>query len=173
MNERSDPNALQTEGNRLRARRLGLDTQYEAVVFMHRDCHVCRAEGFSAHTRVLLCNGDQRVIATLYQATGDLVAHDDAALSESAWMRLGRADSETITVEHPAPLDSLSHLRSRIYGHDLGEASFHAIIEDVVDGKYSDIHLSSFLTVCAARALDDREILALTHAMVDVGERLI
>ena len=158
--------------NVVRARRLGLDTQYEAVVFMRKDCHVCRAEGFTAHARVLLGNGDQRVIATLYQASGDLIAPDEAALSESAWTRLGLTDGETITVTHPAPLDSLSHLRSRIYGHNLGEASFHAIMQDVVDGKYSDIDLSSFLTACAARALDHREVLALTHAMVDVGERL-
>jgi thymidine phosphorylase len=162
----------QMSPNSIRARRLGLDTQYEAIVFMHKDCHVCRAEGFTAHTRVLLGNGDQHVIATLYQATGDLIAPDEAGLSESAWTRLGLTDGETITVTHPPPLDSLSHLRSRIYGHDLNEASFHAIMQDVVDGKYSDIHLSSFLTACAARALDHREIIALTHAMVDAGERL-
>lgn len=158
--------------NSVRARRLGLDTQYEAVVVMHKDCAVCRSEGFSAHARVLLCNGERRVIATLYQATGDLIAHDEAALSESAWRRLGLNNGGHITVTHPAPLDSLSHVRSRIYGHDLGAPSFNAIIRDVVDGKYSDIYLSSFLTACAARPLDHKEILALTHAMVETGERL-
>ncbi len=60
--------------NSIRARRLGLDTQYEAVVFMHKDCHVCRSEGFTAHARVLLCNGERQVIATLYQVTTDLIA---------------------------------------------------------------------------------------------------
>ncbi len=158
--------------NTVRARRLGLDTQYEAVVFMHKDCPVCRSEGFIAHTRVLLCNGAREVIATLYQVTGDLLAHDEAALSESAWLRLGLREGDQVVVTHPAPLDSLSHVRSRIFGHDLGESAFHAIIADVVDGKYSDIDLSSFLTACAARALDQKEILALTHAMVEVGERL-
>jgi len=142
--------------NSVRARRLGLDTQYEAIVFMHKECHVCRSEGFIAHTRVLLCNGKRQVIATLYQATGDLIAHDEAALSESAWTRLDLRDGDRIIVTHPAPLDSLSHLRSRIYGHELGESSFHAIIADIVDGKYSDIHLSSFLTACATRALDHK-----------------
>ena len=158
--------------NSVRVRRLGLDTHYEAVVVMHKDCAVCRSEGFSAHARVLLCNGEQRVIATLYQATGDLIAHDEAALSESAWKRLGLNNGGRITVTHPAPLDSLSHVRSRIYGNDLGEASFNTIIRDVVDGKYSDIDLSSFLTACAARPLDHKEMLALTHAMVETGERL-
>jgi thymidine phosphorylase len=158
--------------NSISARRIGLDTQYEAIVFMHKDCHVCRSEGFTAHNRVLLCNGERQVIATLYHATGSLIAHNEAALSESAWMRLGLKDGDHITVTHPATLDSLSHIRSRIYGHDLGEPSFHAIIEDIVGGKYSDIHLSSFLTACAARALNHKEVLALTHAMVQVGDRL-
>ena len=161
-----------TGANSIRARRLGLDTQYEAIAFMHKECHVCRSEGFAAHTRVLLCNGHRQVIATLYQATGDLLTHNEAALSESAWTRLGLKEGDHITVTHPAPLDSLSHVRSRIYGHKLGEPSFHAIIEDIVQGKYSDIHLSSFLTACAARALDHKEVLALTHAMVEVGDRL-
>jgi len=164
--------ALSLPDNRVRARRLGLDTQYEAIVFMHRECPVCRSEGFIAHARVLLCNGKQQVIATLYQATGGLIAHDEAGLSESAWSRLGLEEGDRITVTHPPPLDSLSHVRSRIYGHELGESSFNAIIHDVVDSKYSDIHLSSFITACAARALNYREVLALTHAMVEAGERL-
>lgn len=156
----------------VRARRLGLDTQYEAVVFMHKLCQVCRSEGFNAHARVLLSNGKRQVIATLYQVTGDLIGHDEAALSESAWTRLGLDDGDCITVGHSAPLDSLSHVRSRIYGHELGEPAFHTIIEDVVDGKYSDVHLSSFITACATRPLDRNEVLALTHAMVEAGERL-
>lgn len=175
MKERPSNSAVAHGGtapNSVRARRLGLDTQYEAVVFMHKECDVCRSEGFSAHARVLLCNGKHQIIATLYQATGDLIAHDEAALSESAWTRLGLAEGDRVTVAHPAQLDSLSHVRSRIYGHDLSESSAHAIIQDIVDGKYSDIHLSSFLTACAARALDRKEILALTHAMVEAGERL-
>ena len=152
--------------------RFGVGTRYETIILMHKERHVCWSEGLAAHTRVLLRHGGREVIATLYHATGDLVAPDEAALSESAWTRLGLADGDRIIVAHPAPLDSLSHVRSRIYGHALGEPSFHAIIEDIVAGKYSDIHLSSFLTACAARALDHTEILALTHAMVEAGERL-
>jgi thymidine phosphorylase len=171
-NNRPAPSSEGATTNTVRARRLGLDTQYEAVVFMHKDCPVCRSEGFSAHARVLLCHDERQVIATLYQVTGELIAHNEAALSESAWKRLGLKDGEQIVVTHPDPLDSLSHVRSRIYGNDLGESSFHTIIEDIVDGKYSDIHLSSFITACAARPLDHKEILALTHAMVEAGERL-
>lgn len=158
--------------NRMRVRRLGLDTQHESVVFMHKDCQVCRSEGFRAHTRVLLSNGTHSVTATLFHVAGDLIAHDEAGLSEAAWSRLGLNDGDMIVVKHPSPVDSLSHLRSRIYGSELSEPSFQAIIGDIVDGKYSDIHISSFVTACSARPLAHKEILALTRAMVDVGERM-
>ncbi len=158
--------------NSVRARRLGIDTQYEAIIFMHRDCRVCRSEGFAAHTRVQLQANGRKVIATLYQITSGLVGPDEAILSESAWKRLALSDGEPITIGHPPPLDSLSHLRSRIYGNDLSEPAFHAIIGDIVDGQYSDIHLSSFLTACASPPLNHQEVLALTHAMVEAGDRL-
>ncbi len=156
----------------LRARRIGIDTQHEAVVLMHKHCSVCRSEGFTAHTRILLRAGERHVIATLYQVTSDLVAPDEAALSESAWARLGLQDGATITVSHPDSVESMGHVRSRIHGRGLADAAFQAIVADVVDGRYSDIELASFVTACATRPLDEREILALTKAMVDVGDRL-
>ncbi len=156
----------------LRARRLGVDTQYEAVVFMHKECPVCRSEGFVAHNRLLLRAGDRHVIATLYQIASDLIAHDEAALSESAWNRLQLQDGDIIAVSHPDPLNSLSHVRSRIYGNRLSENALQAIMGDIVDGKYSDIHLSSFLTACASPPLDHGEVLSLTKAMVEAGDRL-
>lgn len=159
-------------GHSLRARRLGVDTQHEAVVFMRRDCPICRSEGFVAHNRLLLRSGGRHVIATLYQITNDLVAHNEAALSESAWNRLDLKDGDTIAISHPDPLESLSHVRSRIYGNGLSESALTAIITDVADGQYSDIHLSAFITACAARPLDHGEVLALTKAMVDAGDRL-
>jgi thymidine phosphorylase len=168
----SDVSKVPVGLHRLRARRLGVDTQQEAVVFMHKECPVCRSEGFVAHTRILLRAGDRHMIATLYQITTDLITREEAALSESAWNRLGLHDGETVAVGHPDPVESLSYVRSRIYGKELSEGALQSIIADTVDGKYSDIHLSSFITACAARPLDRREVLALTKAMVDAGDRL-
>jgi thymidine phosphorylase len=154
------------------ARRLGIDTLSEAVVFMRKDCSVCRSEGFTAHNRILLRSGERHVIATLYQVTSDLIGQHEAGLSESACAHLGITGGEPITAEHPDPLDSLSHVRSRIYGNALGENAMHAIVRDICDGKYSDIHIAAFVTACATKDLDREEELALTRAMVDVGERL-
>lgn len=160
------------DGHRLRARRLGIDTHFEAVVLMHKRCPVCRSEGFTAHRRVLLRAGDSHIIATLYQVDGDLLGLDEAGLSDSAWDRLGLHEGDTVSVSHHDPIDSLGLVRSRIYGRPLDRAALRAIVGDIVDGKYSDIHISSFITACATKPLDRDEVLELTRAMVEVGETL-
>ena len=160
------------EGHRLKARRLGVDTHFEAVVLMHKQCPVCRSEGFTAHRRVLLREGDRHIIATLYQVDGGWLGLDEAGLSDSAWERLGLKEGDTVAVSHHDTIDLLGLVRSRIYGQTFHDAALRAIVGDIVDGKYSDIHISSFLTACATKPLDRSEVLALTRAMVDVGDRL-
>ncbi len=164
--------ATPNRANRLKARQLGIDTQFEAVVFMHKECPVCRSEGFTAHNRIVLSVGNRQIIATLYQVTTDLLGHGEAGLSESAWTRLGLKDGDSIFVAHPDPLESLSYVRSRIYGNQFNQDALNAIIGDVVSGRYSDIHLSAMLTAGAARPLNQEEVISLTRAMVEVGDRL-
>ena len=49
----------------LKPRRLGIDTHQELVVYMRGDCHVCRSEGFDAHSRIQV-NAGGRSICLLY-----------------------------------------------------------------------------------------------------------
>jgi thymidine phosphorylase len=156
----------------MRARRLGIATQNEAVIFMRHDCHVCRAEGFLAHTRIEVRHADRVISATLYQVTSDLLHHDEAGLSEAAWSRLGLSEGGAITVGHSPILQSLSAVRGKVYGRPFKEDSLRAIIKDITAGRYSDIHLSSFITACSARSFDLDEMVWLTRAMVGVGDVL-
>lgn len=156
----------------LRARRLDLDTRQEAVVFMHRDCPVCRSEGFAAHARVQLRCADRAVIATLYQVHDGLIGPGEAGLSDAAWQRLELTDGALLTVSHPQPVESLRAVRARIYGQRFDGASLAAVMRDVVAGRYADVELAAFVTACAAGPLDGAEIIHLTRAMVDAGERL-
>lgn len=156
----------------LRARRLGLHAQHEAIVVMRTDCHVCRSEGLSSRARVVLSAGGREAYATLYQLDGDLLAVDDAALSEEAWRLLGIADGDPVAVRHAPALESMSNVRRRIYGARLTPSAIEGIVRDVAAGRYSDVHLAAFLTASSALPLDEPETIALTRAMIDVGERL-
>ncbi len=156
----------------LRARRLGIETQDETVVFMPKECHVCRSEGFSARVRIRVRRAGRSIIATLYQVTSGVVKAGEIGLSESAWRLLDVADGEDVEISHPAPVESLGSVRGKIYGKRLGARAFHEIIGDIVAGRYSDVELASFVTACSALDLDHHERIALTRAMVEAGDRL-
>lgn len=159
-------------GSTVRARRLGLFTQSDAIVLMRADCHVCRAEGLAARSQVLLSAGGREVLAILYQVAEGLLEIDEAGLSEAAWERLGVEEGAEIAVSHPPALASMSSVRRRILGQRLDAAAMAAIIGDVAAARYTDVHLSAFLTACSALPLDEAETVDLTRAMVEVGERL-
>jgi len=157
---------------RLRPKRLGIETLSEAHVFLHRDSPISRAEGFSAHARVLVSTKDHGMVATLYHLTGNLLSIDEIGLSEQAWRQLKLGDDDTVQIEHARPVDSLRYLRSKVYGHELMPHAFDAILGDISRGEYSNIHLAAFITACAARPLKLEEIHSLTEAMIKVGDRL-
>jgi thymidine phosphorylase len=157
---------------KLAARRAGIDTYQAPVVYMHADCEVCRSEGFESQARVELDAGGRKVIATVHHVTAPWLAHGEAALSEAAWRALGVVGGEPLAIRHPPVLESLRHIRSKIYGLPLDYEKLVCIMHDVAASRLSDLHLASFITACAGDRMSRDETIALTRAMIDVGERL-
>lgn len=158
--------------HQLRLRRIGIDTYQEPVVYLQRDCDVCRSEGFEAQSRVEVQLRGRRIIATVNVVVGELIAPGEAGLSESAWNLLKAQPGDDGSVHHSPPLDSLSSVRAKVYGHRLGAREFEGVIRDVAGGRYSDLHLASFVTACAGNHLNLDETIALTRAMLGVGDRM-
>jgi thymidine phosphorylase len=156
----------------LRARRLGILTVDEPVVFMRTDCHVCRSEGLSSRSRVLLGSGNKTVVATLYQVSSDLLAVNEAGLSEAAWEMLDVLEGDPIAVSHPEPTTSFSHVRSRIFGNRLSATQFREVLDDVAARRYSSVETAAYLVSGSSFPLDEDETFALTRVMVDIGETL-
>lgn len=156
----------------LRLRVLGIDTLQEHVIYMHRDCHVCRAEGLKALTRVEVWLGERHILATLNVVDSGLLTVDEASLSVSAWRALGALPGDAVSVRHEPTLDSFGAMRAKIYGHRLDAPALDAIIHDIAAGHYSDLHIAAFLSACAGGRMDLQETIDLTRAMVNAGERI-
>jgi thymidine phosphorylase len=163
---------LQPAPAALRARRAGIDTYQAPVVYMRADCPLCKSEGFEAQARVELVHGSRTALATVHHVLGDWLSTDEAALSEAAWRLLALREGDTVAIRHPPVLDSLRHLRAKIWGHRLDYPQLLALMRDVAAGRLSDLHLAAFVTACAGEHMSHAETVALTRAMVDVGERL-
>lgn len=156
----------------LRLKKLGINTYKEAVIYMREDCHICRSEGFEVQTRIQVSLNNQSILATLNTIENHLLEHCEAGLSQYAWELLSAKEGDEITLAHPEPLTSLSYVRAKIYGNELTENEIDSIVQDIAAGRFSDIHIATFLAACAGGRLDKNEILHLTQAMIRVGERL-
>lgn len=151
---------------------MGIDTYQEPVLYMRSDCHVCLSEGFEAQSRVEVMLDGRSIVATLNVVSDEFLLPTEAGLSEAAWRLLQARTGDQATIRHPAPLESLGHVRAKVYGRRLTRSALDAIIMDVAAGRYSDLQLAAFVTACAGERLDMDETVALTRAMVGVGERM-
>jgi len=151
--------------------KIGIDTYQHAVVFMRRDCHVCRAEGFNAMTRVRVCTDKKSITATLITVSEDFLSHQQAGLSDTAWGMLGAEEGDVAQFSHAPAVDSMSYVRGKLYGEALTDDMAKAIVGDIKEGNYSDVQLAAFVAACADDKLSLPETIALTQAMVESGER--
>lgn len=160
------------DSSTLLLKRMGIDTQNEAVIYLRNDSRICISEGFVSQARIRVQKGERYIIATLNMVTTPLLHHNEVGLSEHAWQLLAAQEGEEVILTHPKPLHSLSYIRSKIYGNTLSNHEIDAIVKDVVQGHLSDIHISAFVAACAGGRLSELEILHLTQSMVSTGERL-
>ncbi len=158
--------------NKLKVRRLGIDTQKEHVAYIRADSHVVISEGFEALARVRIKKGILSIVASLHIVHSNLLSKGEIGLSEIAFSSLNIKNGDMIEIIHLEPLVSLGYIRAKIYGKTVDEKGMNEIVEDVVLGNYSNIHLSSFITAFAGDHMNLNEIISLTRAMIISGDRI-
>lgn len=163
---------MKVETNSLVFKRLGIHTLNEHFVYMREDCHICRSEGFESLTRIQVSNGTKTIVANLNIIRTELIKTWEISLSESAIKVLNVKEGDTLYPSHLHSINSLSFVRSKIYGNELSASELEKIIKDIVAGNYSNVHLSAFITACAGTRLNSQEIIGLTQAMINSGQKL-
>lgn len=166
------PNAL-PPGEPLTLRRIAIDTYRENVAYLHRDCAVYRAEGFQALSKVEVCADGTRILAVLNVVDDSaIVTERELGLSEQAFAQLGLPEGAPIRIDHAEPPRSMDAVRRKILGERLSPEDFRAIAFEITDHRYSKMEMAAFLVAAAQAGLDRDEVLHLTQAMVESGDRL-
>ena len=157
----------------LKLRRIAIDTYRENVAYLHRECAVYRAEGFQALSKVEIRADGKHILAVLNVVDdADIVTPLELGLSEQAFEQLGIREKGLVGVAHAEPPVSMDAVRRKIAGERLTQEDFRAIIADVTDNHYAKTEISAFLVASGQSELDRDEVLYLTQAMVESGERL-
>lgn len=163
---------MEQHSNILKYKHLGIYTQNEYVVYMREDCHVCISEGFEALARIRISKQTHTIVASLNIINSDMLLPNQIGLSDAAAKKLNVSEHETLYVSHLEPIESLGHVRAKIYNQKLDYSAYSEIISDIVEGNYSNIHLSAFITACAGDRMEIDEISNLTKAMIASGKQL-
>jgi thymidine phosphorylase len=157
----------------LALRRVLIDTYHENVAYMHRDCKVCRVEGFQALSKVQVRGNGGHILASLNVVDDDsIVASGELGLSKGAFAQIGLEEGQMVSVYPAEPPASFGALQRKLGGERIGLDDFRAIARDIAEHHLSKIELTAFVVATSRDELDREEVYFLTEAMLGVGHRL-
>lgn len=159
----------------LKLRRVAIDVYKENVAYLHRECALYRSEGFQALNKIEVRNekGGSPVIAVLNVVDDENICQlDELGLSEQGYEQLGLPEGTAVCVSHATPPVSIRAVHKKIAGECLSFNEYMGIARDIVENRYSKIEMAAFLVACAETGMEREEVLNLTRAMIDTGDRL-
>lgn len=157
----------------LKVRQVGIDTYHENVAYLNRECSVYRAEGFQALSKIQVSNDGSKLLAVLNVVDDNsIVLPGELGLSQQAFNYLKVKEGTLVTVNHAEPPKSMDAVRRKINGERLNQADFNDIAHDIVQTRYSKMEMAAFLVATGQNNLDRDEILYLTQAMLESGEKM-
>lgn len=157
----------------LKIHRVEIDTYHENVAYLNRECSIYRAEGFQALSKIGVSVNGTKILAVLNVVDdSSIVQPGELGLSQQAFQTLNVDEGALVTVNHAEPPKSMDAVRRKINGERLSQADFDDISHDIVATRYSKMEMAAFLVATGQNNLDRDELLYLTRAMLQSGERL-
>jgi len=156
----------------MRIRPVRVDTYRENVVFLRKDSELCRAQGFAALSKVEVTANGHSLVGVLNVTDEPFLAKGEVGLCEYAFKQMGVPAGAEAQVRYLEPVRSVDLVRRKIHGETLDQEAYRRVIRDIVENRYSKVELTAFVIACAQGFMDREEIVYLSQAMVEQGQRL-
>lgn len=157
----------------IRIKKMAIDTYRENVAYLHRECPLYRAEGFQALSKIIIRANGHHIYAVLNVVDdANIVSPEELGLAAQAFHQLDLPPGSDVTVEHAGTPPSMDAVRRKIAGERLNPEDFRHISRDIAENRYSRMEIAAYLVASGQTGLDRDEILHLTRAMTESGERL-
>lgn len=121
--------------------------------------------------RVEIRIGDHSAVA-IVNTTETMVGQGEIGLFCEAWEELSPAEGAQARVIPISRPNSVEHIRKKIAGGALTEEEIREFVSDVVSGRLSNREITAYSVAVQIRDMSMEEIVHLTRAMVDMGERI-
>ncbi len=115
---------------------------------------------------------DKKQWVSLYGTSSSIAKKGQAAMPKAFLDKLELSVGEEVDIVHSPKPESVAFIRKKMEGQKLTESEIRTIVQDILDGKLSDIEIAAWITSLHTVGMNIREIAAHTRAMVDTGDKL-
>lgn len=123
--------------------------------------------------RIVVKKGRKTTVAILDIAESKkAVPRGCIGLFEETLDALKAKQGDSVVIELADKPVSITFIRKKLDGAQLTESELHAIVQDIVHNKLTDVELTSFVIGTYTRGMSLEEIAALTKAMVETGDTI-
>jgi AMP phosphorylase len=153
---------------RLKVKILGMNAGQKHIAVLHEDD--AEELGIRSLGRVMLKYNDKTSVA-IVNTTKKVVGRREIGLFDEITEHLDVKDGNTIDVTVSGFPKSISHIKSKLRGRKLSHEEILEIVKDAVEGRLSEVELTSFVSSLNNFGLDLEESVSMAKAMVETGKR--
>ncbi len=147
---------------------LNIDTDRE-IAILSKDC--LEKFNFKVGERITLIYKERRavveIVGTIDKFEGSCIMLPRFIIEE-----LHTSPGDYVNVETCPPSSSMEYIRKKLDGSKLTKEEIQEIVNDVIEGRLGRTEIASFLIAEYVKGLDSEEILYLSRAMVESGEKI-
>jgi putative thymidine phosphorylase len=123
--------------------------------------------------RLNISKGNKFVVTIVDITTSNAIDKKGSiGLSEEAFKKLGLKEKSVVELSLVDKPMSLHYIKKKLRGEKLKDQEIYEIVKDIVDGIYSDIEITYFVSACYIHEMDMKETVSLTNAIINTGDIL-
>lgn len=123
--------------------------------------------------RILLKDHNKEVTCILdISESKKAVPEGRVGLFEEVLDRLHVHQGSLVDIKCTGKPESIKHIRDKLYGKHLSYEELYHIVDDITHDRLTDIEKTYFVAGCFTNELSDEEIVDLTRAMVETGNKI-
>ena len=154
-------------------KKIDIDTGRNRIIYLHRNGHIFKKEGFKCLSRVKIYNDVLTVYGILHIIENDNVLTDfEIGLSSIFFKKYNIKEGDIFTIKTVGIIPSFQYVLSKLNGFNYEEKHFNDIFNDIIEEKYDDSQIACFCSSTAGNSLNENELLYLTKAMIKINKTI-
>lgn len=115
---------------------------------------------------------DNAEIVAIVDVSDEIIKHGEVGIYSDIAKEFGLKEGDTVEIVHMDQPDSIAYIKKKLNKGTLSENEIRTIVNEIMRNELSEIEISAWITAAYINGLSDEEIVSLTYATVDSGEKL-